>query len=104
MADRDAHEIATILAAGPRSWLDRLAARLPDFELDRLAAAEVCIDEILSIMARRSDPCDGIYDTLQDVSAALSNALLLADGPENRLERLKRIRDLLDSALPAPPA
>lgn len=102
MPQRDSHDVAVILNAGPITWIDRLTARLPDFERDRLTAAEVCIDEALSIMDRRSDPCDPIYDVMQDISAMLSNALLLADGAEKRLERLRRVRDILDRTFPEP--
>ena len=104
MPQRGPHEVDVILAAGPMTWIDRLAARLPEFERDRLTAAEVCIDEALSIMDRRSDACGPFYDTLSDISAMLSNALLIADGADNRLERLRRVRDTLDSAFQEPHA
>lgn len=69
-------------------------------ERDRVTAAEICIDELLTIMDRHEPRPPGLYVTLRKLSAQLSAMMLAADGPAIRRERLMRIRAVLTNAIP----
>lgn len=78
-----------------KSFFDKLC----EVERDRATAAEVCIDELLTIMGRHD--MDGTaYNMLTNLSAAIHEGLCDADGPAKRHERLSRIREGLTSAFP----
>jgi hypothetical protein len=74
--------------------------KLCSVERDRVTAAEICIDELLTIMDRHTPRPLGLYVTLRKLSAQLSDMLLAADGPVIRRERLIRIRAALTNAIP----
>lgn len=74
--------------------------RLCSVERDRVTAAEICIDELLTIMDRHEPRPLGLYVTLRKLSGQLSDMLLAADGPVIRRERLIRIRAALTHAIP----
>jgi hypothetical protein len=68
-------------------------------ERDRMTAAEICIDELLTIMDRHGVRGEMHLD-LRNLSMQLSDILLVADGPVIRKERLIRIRAALTTAFP----
>lgn len=74
--------------------------RLCSVERDRVTAAEICIDELLTIMDRHAPRPLAMYVTLRKLSAQLGEMLLAADGPVTRRERLIRIRAALTNAIP----
>jgi archaellum biogenesis ATPase FlaH len=76
------------------------AKKLCMVERDRATAAEICIDELLTIMDRHEPRDLGLYVTLRKLSAKLSNMLLSVDGPAMRRERLIRVRQALTQAFP----
>lgn len=78
--------------------MEELIKQLSSVERDRATAAEICIDELLTIMDRRWRTPE--YLELQTISSELSSALLEADGPAKRRERLLRVRAALTSAFP----
>lgn len=73
--------------------------QLCEVERDRVTAAEICIDELMTIMDRH-----GIASTIRadlaHLSAALHSMLTEADGRANRHSRLIRIRRALTVAMP----
>lgn len=73
--------------------------KLFSVERDRMTAAEICLDECLTIMDRH-DAHGPLYSALRTVSQHLSGILLDADGPVSRRERLIRIRSALTEAFP----
>jgi hypothetical protein len=78
-----------------RDFFDELC----EVERDRATAAEVCIDELLTIMGRHN--IDGTaYNMLTNLSAAIHEGLCEADGLAKRHERLSKIRSRLTSAFP----
>lgn len=90
---------------GEHSAFRNLALTVPSWERDRLTAAEVCIDEALSIMGRHDiESTQPDYQRLKSLSGELDIALEEADGPEDRYHRLVRVRDALDGAFPHPDA
>ena len=84
-----------------RNRLTRIVSNLPDWELERLTAIEVMIDEALSILDRHAGTGLSTHGSLAGLSALFAAALLHADGAEKRLERLKRTRDTLDMLFPS---
>lgn len=81
--------------------LTDIADSLPEFERDRLTAAEVCIDEALSIMDRHGgDKASPEYRMFKSASELLDVVLELADGAQARYDRLKRVSDELDATFP----
>lgn len=75
--------------------------KLCSAERDRVTAAEICLDELLTIMDRHSvSPRDPIYSAIQLLSAKLSYDLLAADGPIVHRERLIRVRAALTNSIP----
>jgi hypothetical protein len=81
--------------------LDQMCKELCDVERDRLTAAEIGLDEALTIMDRHGlKNHDPIYRALATLSGTFHRALTGADGPVRRDERLRRIRDVLTDALP----
>jgi hypothetical protein len=68
-------------------------------ERDRVTAAEICIDEILTIMDSRGHH-DSMYSTLCILSLALNRMLREADGMGGQYERLIRVRKTLTDAFP----
>jgi hypothetical protein len=75
--------------------------RCGSVERDRLTAAEICLDECLTILDRHRVPGNDLdYLALRRLSMRLSDAQLQADGPYERRERLIRIRDVLTDAMP----
>lgn len=77
-----------------------LADELCGVERDRMTAAEICLDELLTIMDRHEPRPLGLYVTLRKLSAQLSDMLFAADGPVIRRQRLIRIRATLTNAIP----
>lgn len=76
-----------------------ITRKLCNVERDRLTAAEICIDEMLTIMDRHGER--GIlYETLRHLSQRIDVMLLDADGPVDRRERLIRVRQALTQAFP----
>lgn len=73
--------------------------KLSSAERDRVTAAEICIDEMLTIMDRHGER-GTLYSTLRSVSQHLSNELREADGLAGRHDRLIRVRRLLTDAFP----
>lgn len=70
-------------------------------ERDRLTAAEVCIDELLTTMNRHGVGCsDPIYVACAELSSELHKMLTSTDGLAARRDRLIRVRDALDVAFP----
>lgn len=68
-------------------------------ERDRMTAAEICIDEILTIMDRHGE--EGLlYETLLSVSRELQGRLTEADGVRDRRNRMIRVRSALTEAFP----
>lgn len=78
-----------------------LAAALTEPERNRLVVAEIGIDEILSMLDRYNVPdTNRHYRALAEISGVISEAMLLADGPEKREARLRSTRDRLTAAFP----
>ena len=78
-----------------------VARALTERERDRLVVGEIGIDEMLSMLDRHGVPPDNrIYRALAELSGVISEAMLLADGPEKREARLRSIRDRLSAAFP----
>lgn len=73
--------------------------KLCSVERDRMTAAEICIDECLTIMDRHGAR-GPLYSTLRTISQHLSGILLDADGVAGRHDRLIRIRETLTAAFP----
>lgn len=81
--------------------LDRMCRELCEAERDRLTAAEIGLDEALTIMDRHGlGDCDAIYRALKTLSGTFHHALTVADGPERRRERLSSLRDRMTDLLP----
>lgn len=81
--------------------LEELCIDLCDAERDRAAAAEICIDELLTIMDRHAFPeAAPMYMALRAMSQELHRASTEADGPLERRKRLIRIRNTLTTAMP----
>lgn len=78
---------------------DSFARKLCDAERDRVTAAEICIDEMLTILDRHG-VSGRLHENLQRLSRNLSDELLLADGPLERRDRLIRVRQALTAAFP----
>jgi hypothetical protein len=75
--------------------------RLCSVERDRVTAAEICLDELLTIMDRHNIASfDPMYSYIHQISLRLHKELLAADGPAIRRERLIRIRAALTNAIP----
>jgi hypothetical protein len=74
-------------------------SKLCSVERDRVTAAEICIDECLTIMDRHGERGE-LYSRLKDISQTLSNDLREADGLIKRQRRLIRIRAALIAAIP----
>lgn len=73
--------------------------KLCSVELDRATAAEICIDELLTIMDRHGER-GSMYSTLCSLSRELNSQIRDADGMDGRFERLTRIRKSLTNAFP----
>jgi hypothetical protein len=76
-----------------------LTEKLCSVERDRMTAAEICIDELLTIMDRHRDRTE-THSLLRLLSDRLSVMLLNADGPQVRRDRLIRVRLALTEAFP----
>ena len=75
--------------------------KLCSVERDRVTAAEICIDECLTIMDRHSaNQRSPLYSSLRNISQALNTMLRDADGMNARYERLIRVRAALTTAFP----
>jgi hypothetical protein len=75
--------------------------QLCSVERDRVTAAEICLDELLTIMDRHGiAPRDPLYQAVRLVSGELDARLSAADGPYKRRERLIRIRTALTNVMP----
>lgn len=72
---------------------------LCNVERDRLTAAEICIDEILTIMDRHG-VASMMHTELSKISASLHTMLTKADGVTARRARMIRIRKALTDAMP----
>lgn len=75
---------------------------LANWEIERLTAAEVCIDELMATLERHGLKEPTTHSKLMDLSDWLDTLLLDAQGAERRYETLKSTRDRLDAAFPAP--
>lgn len=81
--------------------LDRMCRELCEAERDRLTAAEIGLDEALTIMDRHGlGNWNAIYSALKTLSGTFHRALTAADGPERRRERLSSIRDRMTDLFP----
>lgn len=70
-------------------------------ERDRLAAGEICVDEVMTIFERRGLPSDHpLMVGLQMVSKGMHMVMTQVDGPEKRLARMIKIRRVLTEAMP----
>lgn len=78
----------------------KFVKKLCSVELDRMTAAEICIDELLTIMDRHGADGSNLYSTLRELSSDLNNSMLVADGLAGRRARLLRIRKALTDAFP----
>lgn len=79
--------------------MKQFIGQLCDVERDRMTAAEICIDELLTIMDRHGVRGEMHLD-LRNLSMQLSDILILADGPVVRRDRLIRVRAALTTAFP----
>lgn len=73
--------------------------KLCSVERDRVTAAEICIDELLTIMERHGER-GPLWSTLFTISQGLSNELREAEGLAGRHARLIRVRKALTDAFP----
>lgn len=81
--------------------ISEMAKKLCSAERDRMASAEICIDEALTIMDRHGiTERDEHYRSLVDLSQTFHQVMTNADGYEKRLDRMKRVRSALTAALP----
>lgn len=79
--------------------MEKFITSLSNVERDRATAAEVCIDELLTMLDRHDD--DGpAYNMLLNLSDMLNAALTSVDGARKRRERLLRVRAGLTAAFP----
>lgn len=78
----------------------KFARKLCSAELDRMTAAEICIDELLTIMDRNGATRSDLYSSLREISSDLNNAMLATDGLSGRRARLIRVRAALTTAFP----
>lgn len=69
-------------------------------ERDRMTAAEICIDELITIMQRHDAEFDPLFATLREISLRLHATLTRTDKLKARHERLLRIRAALTKAFP----
>jgi hypothetical protein len=70
-------------------------------ERDRVSAAEMCIDELLTIMDRRGYPQDDpAYTTLKILSRGIHLAMRKTEPPTNLQRRMLRIRAGLTEVFP----
>lgn len=70
-------------------------------ERDRVVTAEMCIDELLTIMDRRGYPEDDpAYTSLRILSAGIHDAMLATEPPHHFRDRMMRVRDTLTKAMP----
>lgn len=81
--------------------LQNAIPRLCGVERDRLTAAEICIDECLTIMDRHGVPAsDPGYSLMREFTRRLHSLLTNADGAPLRRARLIRVREALTKAFP----
>lgn len=81
--------------------LDEMCQRLCNAERDRVTSAEICVDEVLTIMDRHGlNDSDPAYRALAAISGTLHRALTIADGFRLRGDRIRRVRDGLTQAFP----
>ena len=70
-------------------------------ERDRVVTAEMCIDELLTIMDRRGYPSeDPAYRALRTLSAGIHEAMKATEPFPDLRGRMLRVRETLTSALP----
>lgn len=70
-------------------------------ERDRLTAAEICIDEALTLLERRSmGTTDPLMLTLLDLSRIFHDTLTVADGLVGRRQRILKVRAKLTELMP----
>lgn len=74
-------------------------SRLCGVERDRVTAAEICIDECLTIMDRHGER-GKLYSTLRALSGELNRLNRDADGMGDRYERIIKVRTALTTAFP----
>jgi hypothetical protein len=79
--------------------MSNFTKRLCNVERDRVTAAEICIDELITIMDRHG-VVDQMRIDLGNLSRSLHALLTEADGVANRRSRLIRIRGVLTDAMP----
>lgn len=75
------------------------ADKLCSVERDRMTAAEICIDECLTIMDRHGAH-GTLYSNLKNMSQTIDAILRDADGMNARYKRLIRVRAALTAAFP----
>lgn len=73
--------------------------KLCNVERDRVTAAEICVDEMLTIMDRHGEH-GALYSTLRTISRQLHHELRDAEGIDVRYDRLIRVRKVLTDAFP----
>lgn len=79
--------------------MDDFIAKLCEVERDRATAAEICMDELLTMMDRH-DVDGAAYSMLLNLSSELHAALSTVDGMKKRRERLLRVRKGLTETFP----
>ena len=80
---------------GVANWTSALC----EAERDRVTAAEICLDELLTIMDRHRGH-GRMYDDLRGLSLDLHEMLTRADGVRKRRDRLLKVRRALTEAFP----
>jgi len=93
-------ELSALKAGGWGVSEMKFARKLCSAERDRMTAAEICIDELLTIMDRHGASGSYLHSALTELSSDLNNAMLAADGLAVRRERLSRVRRALTDAFP----
>lgn len=69
-------------------------------ERDRMTAAEICIDEMLTLLDRRDGQADPIYSTLRKLSQQIHRTSTRTENLSDRHQRLIRVRQALTKAFP----
>lgn len=79
--------------------MGRMFKKLCPAELDRVTAAEICIDELLTTMDRHNCQ-DTLYHTLKIISSGLHAELTSVEDSQERRARIIKIRRALTDAMP----
>lgn len=81
--------------------LNKAIGKLCSVEMDRLTAAEICMDECLTIMDRHGVPSDDPgYSLMREFTRRLHQMQTKAEGVIKRRQRLIRVRSALTEAFP----